>query len=137
MDRFYVEPEVAGSLGPATDLDTSTHPPVVRRLEYRMEGWLGDCLLESFPVFVVTEEARRAIEAAGLSGAAFDAVTITVSPDFMSAKAKDGALPAFAWLKPAKDGDVATAPDGRLLLSQRALDVLKPLGLANAEIEPA
>jgi hypothetical protein len=45
MKYFYVEPEVAGGLGERTVMDRSTHPPVVKRLHYQLEGWLGDAIL--------------------------------------------------------------------------------------------
>src|SRR3954454_10828086 len=59
---FALEPEVAGQLGDTTMLDTSVHPPVIQRLEYRFDGWLGDDLLESFPCFVVTERLANELK---------------------------------------------------------------------------
>ena len=53
MQYVYIEPEVAGGLGDHTVMDRSVHPPIVSKLHYQMEGWLGDALLESFPVFIV------------------------------------------------------------------------------------
>ena len=37
MKYVYVEPEVAGGLGQGTEMDTSVHPPVVRKLQYELE----------------------------------------------------------------------------------------------------
>lgn len=43
-----IEPEVAGSLGKETELDSSVFPPHVKKLHYEFDGWLGDDILESF-----------------------------------------------------------------------------------------
>jgi hypothetical protein len=51
----------------------------------------------------------------------------------------DHKLPPFAWLKvdgQAGRDDFGIAPDYRLVVSERVLDVLKPLGISNALIEP-
>lgn len=39
---FYLEPEVSGGLGDDAIMDTGVHPPVVTRLHYEFDGWLGD-----------------------------------------------------------------------------------------------
>lgn len=45
--KFYsLEPEVAGSLGPGTVMDTAVHPPRVHKLHYESDGWSGDDILE-------------------------------------------------------------------------------------------
>ncbi|MFY9957530.1 MAG: hypothetical protein WAK54_31075, partial [Bradyrhizobium sp.] len=49
----------------------------------------------------------------------------------------DKQLPKFVWLKAdgkPKFDDFATAPDGRLIVSARALEVLQGLGISNALI---
>jgi hypothetical protein len=56
---YLIEPEIAGGLGDHTEIDTEVRPPVVKSLEYRLEGWLGDELLESFPCFIVTSLLRK------------------------------------------------------------------------------
>ncbi|MFY9952572.1 MAG: hypothetical protein WAK54_05070, partial [Bradyrhizobium sp.] len=74
MEYFFVEPEVAGGLGPLTVMDTTTHPPIVSKLHYHFDGWLGNVLLETFPCFIVTDGARQALQAIGATGAKFDEV---------------------------------------------------------------
>lgn len=61
---YYVEPEVAGELGPGSVVDSSVHPPVVSRLEYVFTDWLGDCIVETFPCYIVTADAADSINAA-------------------------------------------------------------------------
>lgn len=55
--KFYVlEPEVAGGWGgDGTVVDREFHPPIVSRLVYEFDGWLGDDLVTTFPpVYIVT-----------------------------------------------------------------------------------
>jgi hypothetical protein len=136
MAFSYVEPEVSGSLGPNTDLDSSVHPPIVKRLEFQFDGWLGDCLLESFPCFVITEPAKVAVENSGFSGVLFDDLAVSKSDQFDELYPDKG-LPKFFWMKAvgrSGQDDFGLAKDFRLVLSDRALDVLRPLGLEQALI---
>lgn len=137
MPYFIVEPEVAGGLGDRTEMDRSVHPPVVTRLHYQFDGWLGDALVESFPAFIVTEAASEALIAAGLTGVEFSEAEIATTETFREFyPGRD--LPSFVWLKPvgqAARDDFGTAADGRLVVSQRALDVLRECGLDHAVVE--
>lgn len=89
-----LEPEVAGGLGPGTDIDRSTHPPVVRHLNYEVDGWLGDDLLETFPCFVVTARLAGALAASKLSGFQLSLAEVTRSERFDELH-PDMVLPAF------------------------------------------
>jgi hypothetical protein len=138
MRYFYVEPEVAGSFGEDAIVDRSVHPPVVSYLQYEMDGWLGDALLEKFPIFIVTEEAKRNLLKSGVTGADFATADVTTSEQFRELY-PDRDVPPFVWLKPngkAGQDDFGIAPDGRLVASDRALDVLRKFGIENALIEP-
>lgn len=138
MEYFYVEPEVSGGLGANTVMDRSVHPPIVDRLHYQFDGWLGDVLLESFPSFIVTDEARAMLQEAGATGARFGDVEITTSDQFRELY-PNKQLPRFVWLQivgKAGHDDFGIAADGRLVVSDRTLDVLKGLGLSNALIGP-
>jgi hypothetical protein len=136
MNFFYIEPEVAGGLGDKTVMDRRTHPPIVSKLHYHFDGWLGDALLESFPCFIVTEEARRSIEETRLTGARFDQVEVTTSEQFEELY-PTLRLPKFQWLRvegKVGEDDFGLAPDARLVVSERALDVLREVGLSHAEV---
>lgn len=138
MKYYYVEPEVAGELGDRTIMDRSVHPPIVNRLHYQFKGWLGDALLESFPAFIVTEEAKQGLVDMGALGANFDEMEVTTSAQFEELY-PNRELPAFVWLKPeGKPGqdDIGTVADGRLVVSRRALDMLSCLGISHALVEP-
>jgi len=137
MRYFYVEPEVAGELGERTKMDCSVHPPIVKGLHYQFEGWLGDAILESFPAFIVTEEAKESLLAMGATGATFDDVDVTITDQFEELY-PNRKLPPFTWLKPegkAGQDDIGAAADGRIVVSQRVLEVLCNLGIPNALVE--
>lgn len=138
MAYYQVEPEVAGELGPHSVVDTSVHPPVVSRLEYVFTDWLGDCILETFPCYIVTDDAAAAISAAGLTGVAFDDVTVSLSDEAEELIDRD--LPAWKWLKVTGQPlatDFAISDDHRLVISDRARDILAQGGISNADIEEA
>ena len=138
MKSYIVEPEVAGTLGERTVLDNATHPRTVNRLHYQFEGWLGDVLLESYPAFIITDQVREALLEMEASGVGFGEVEVTTTKGFTELY-PDRVLPKFVWLKPSGQvgrDDFATAGDGRLILSQRVVNLLNKLGLSNALVEP-
>jgi hypothetical protein len=139
-NHYTVEPEVAGGWGENTVADVTVHPPRVSRLHYRFDGWLGDVVVESSPCYIVTEEARRNIEDIRATGVRFDQAEITTSEEFEETH-PGLRLPKFVWMKidglaGKDDFGIAPAPDFRLVVSQRILDMLNRLGLAHALIEP-
>ena len=112
-------------------------PPVIKSLEYRLEGWLGDELLESFPCFIVTEALAERIRDSKLSGFSLARVTVATSPEFEEIYTKSS-LPDFFWLKiegQAEVDDFGLTPDFRLLASQRAMDTLSEAQINHADIE--
>ncbi|WP_137933965.1 hypothetical protein [Mesorhizobium comanense] len=138
MKFFYLEPEVSGSIGDNSVMDSNVHPPLVTRLNYEFDGWMGDVMVESFPCYLVTEEAKGKILNEGFSGVAFDKVEVTTSELFDEMQ-PDQKLPPFAWLRVngrAGQDDFGIANDYRLVVSDRVLNALKPLGISNALIEP-
>lgn len=137
MKYFYLEPEVSGGLGDDTVMDTDVHPPVVSRLNYEFDGWLGDVIVTSFPCYLVTEDAREKILENGFSGARFDKVEVTTSELFEEMQ-PDLELPPFVWLKvdgEAGHNDFGLAKDHRLVVSESVLDALRPFGISHALIE--
>jgi len=136
MKWFYIEPEVAGGLGKNTVMNRNIHPPIVSKLHYHFDGWLGDVLLESFPCFIVTQLAREKLESARITGVRFDEVEVTSSDEFQELY-PNRQLPQFVWLRideKAGQDDFGTAPDGRLAISERALSILRGLGVSQAVV---
>lgn len=135
---YYLEPEVSGGFGENIILDASVHPPLVARLHYEFDGWLGDSMVASFPCYLVTEDVAEKILKSEFSGVTFDKVEVTTSELFEEMQ-PDQKLPPFVWLKVNGGGgrdDFGIAKDLRLVVSERVLDALKPLGISNALIEP-
>ena len=133
-DYYAIEPEVAGGWGERTVSDVSVHPPLVTRLHYEFEGWLGDVLLESFPCFIVTELARDSINRLDPTGANFGDVEVTTSEEFEELH-PNTVLPRFHWLQirgKAGQADFGLTHDSRLVVSERILRALRSLGLSHA-----
>lgn len=95
-------------------------------------------ILESFPCFIVTTEAGNVLIELGATGIELDRVEITTSDMFKELN-PDKILPSFVWMRvlgKAGRDDFGISEDYRLVVSQRALNALKPLGVSNALVEP-
>jgi hypothetical protein len=137
MRYFLLSPEVAAmGLGKNTQLDRSVHPPIITHLHYDFDVWLGDDLLECFPCFVSTRRLANAISEARLTGLEFGPVEITTSGLFRDLY-PDSNLPEFLWLKvQGKSGkdDFGLDKDGRLVVSEHALHILKNKNLEHCDV---
>lgn len=141
MDFFVLHPEVAGGLGAGSELDTSVHPPHVTRLDYEFADWFGDALLESFPVFVIKRAVGEELLAAGYTGAELASVQISVTVEAQERMTISGItqLPEFRWFKvfgKAGADDFGLLPDATLVVSDRALAMLRAAGIQHCEVEP-
>jgi len=139
MQSFYaIEPEVAGGLGEHAIFDRSIHPPLISRLHYKFDGWLGDQIVASFPVFMVTEPLAGKIQSAGLKGFELADAEISVSPEFEDFH-PGFKLPPFRWLKPtgvAGRDDFGLGSDHRLVVSKKALDLIVSTKPRALDVEP-
>lgn len=136
MKFFALDPEVAGELGKNTVMDNSVHPPKVSRLHYELDAWLGDDLIQSFPCYLATERLRRKLETASVNGVAFAPVEFSLSANFKE-RHPSKVVPSFAWLKItgcASKDDFGVEADGRLVVSERALELIKQLTLKHCDI---
>jgi hypothetical protein len=140
MSIFYsIYPEVPGGLGEETILDRSIHPPMVTFLHFKFDGWLGGDLITTFPCYLVSENLSKALCSGNLSG--FEVtdkdLKITISEQFRELY-PDRNIPKFYRLKivgKAKENDFGLDEGNKLIISQRALDVLKKFSLSDSEIE--
>lgn len=141
MQFWKLEPEVAAELGDRTDLDTSTHPPKVAHLHLRFAGWLGDDLIECFPCFAVTDRLAQAISAAHLTGCRAATLEMSIA-DELTERQPEAVLPVFRWLiieqssSSSTQADFSTDSGHNLVVSERALQVLRAFHLDHCEIEP-
>ena len=137
MPYYYLEPEVAGSWGGNTEVDTSVHPPAVSKLHYEFEGWLGDDLLTSFPSYIVSEKLKDKLSTASITGYKFDSVEITKSEQFDQVSSEQ-TLPNFYWLRVTGEAgidDFGITDDYRLVVSEAVLHILQTCNVEHCEIE--
>lgn len=135
--KYYIlEPEVAGGFGENTIVDTSVHPPIVSKLHYKFDGWLGDCLLETFPCFIFTSEVAEEIKDNNLTGITFSSLETSLSDTFIEIYGNKS-LPTFLWGKLDKnqDDDFYINSDNELVVSLKALEILEKHQLSNCEKE--
>jgi hypothetical protein len=137
MDRFIVEPLVAGQLGDGTVMDTSTHPPVVSALEYELDGPTDEDVIESFPVFLVSEEMADRLLRADLRG--FDLADASVVPSRAYLEMY-GDVPHkhYRWLRPSPDPSPDSWVDEkyRLNVSPRMMRIMEQGNIRNAHVTP-
>lgn len=137
MSYTYLEPEVAGSLGKDTQMDASIHPPLVKKLHYEFDGWLGDDILEAFPCFIVTAKLRTGIENNRLTGVSFLELKATTSDTFKELHPNKKLAP-FYWMKingQAGIEDFGLAKDYRLVVSAKAFALLTQFKINEADLE--
>jgi hypothetical protein len=128
MKYFNLEAEVAGGFGPHSVTHEAPGELIVHRLHFIFDGWLGDEIVESTPCYLVTEDLANTISARGLTGASFDQAEIGCS-DIFKELYPGKSLPAFVWMKVCGTkmaDDFFFAGYGRLVVSERALEVIRP-----------
>jgi hypothetical protein len=136
MRYFELEPEVGGFFGPASVADVTKRPPIVSTFNYEFDTWLGDPILEALCAYIVTDDLKDRLTAAGASGISFGPVEITKS-DIFEGLQPDETLPAFSWLqvvgKPGSD-DFGLSENFMLVVSERILELLKQAGMKHCTI---
>lgn len=134
---FRLEPEVAGELVEGTVLDASASPPRVEAVHFEITEWLGDDLVTSFPVFLVSEELATELVEAGLGAFRVRQAAVTVS-DEAQELLEGRAVPTFRWLDvtgQAGVDDVGVTEQGELVVSEEVLELLQGGTLENCEVE--
>ena len=136
--EYTLRAEVAGGLGPQSVLDSSTNPPAVSKLHYDFVSWLGDDIVAAFPCSIVTEPLGKAIVDEELTGVELDEVIVTKNPHFERFFPDTAAvLPEWKWLRPTgepHDSDFWQDEQGILIVSERALKVMRKFSLENCRI---
>jgi hypothetical protein len=136
MIYFTLEPEVAGGFGPASSGDLRARPPRLATFNYEFDTWLGDPLLEAISCFIVTDVLKDRLIEARMSGVTFGDVEITKSGEFED-RYPQRVLPRFSWLQvrgQAGRDDFGLSAAGDLVVSERALTVLRSAGLKHCEV---
>ena len=138
--RFWkLTPEVPAELGDNTTMDTTVHPPVVSSLHLMFVGWLGSEFIECFPIYAATRELAGDLEKAGLTGFQVADLEMTLDEQFQEMY-PDRQLPAFVWLKiggGARSDDFGMDTDHKVVVSDKALAVLRSRKMPNCDVQPA
>lgn len=133
-DFYLLEPEVAGEPGAGSLWDASVHPPIVKKLELSLSGWLGDDLLECFPCFIVSARLASGLTPLLNTTAVFEKIRVLKSEQFLELY-PDRDLPDFYWLRFSAGKDLFLSEDGRLAVSARVMDILRQFNINNATVE--
>jgi hypothetical protein len=137
MKYFILDPEVAGSLGPRSVVNTTVHPPTVTKLHFVVDAWLGDDIVQSFPCYLVTEELKSRLKAITPSGLEFASAEITPADNFEELN-RGRKLPKLSWMKvigsPGSD-DLGLTSDARLVVSERILGEMRHLQIDRCEVK--
>ncbi len=135
MQFYVIESEVAGGWGDNIVVDRSVDPVRVERLHYQFDGWLGDELLTTHPVYICTARVGAALEAAGFSGFRLADLEISCSSQFKELY-PDRTLPSFRWLQVTGSAELDDfgLRTGHLVVSDRALSCLRGFTLAQARV---
>ena len=150
MNYYYLDPETPGEVGELTDLDASFHPPIATKLQCEFHIWPCDAILEFFPCWITTVLAMKHIQLSRLTGVSFAQVEVTKYGE-LELLTPYKRLPQFMWMKvegtPGIDDFGVKKPhkihgykksdyhEYMLVVSGRALDLLRRLGISHATIE--
>jgi hypothetical protein len=139
MAYVYFLPEIAGEHGEHSVFDRSKTPFEVTKLHYVFSSWLGDAFVKGyFRCYILTAPAAAALQAGGMSGIHVADAEISTDLEYDNAY-PNHPLPPFVWLqivgKPGQD-DFGMARNHHLVLSERALQILYPFGIAHAHMAP-
>lgn len=135
--KFYtIAPEVSGGWGRGTVVDTSTSPPNVLHLDYCFDDIPRDCIVTSFPCFIVTRKVAGILSSRGISGISFEEIDTTVSGTFVDLNGTTRPPEFVRLLINGQHGisDFWLDNDFQLVVSQTALDILIANGLSEAEV---
>jgi hypothetical protein len=139
MNYFVLVPEVAGRFGANTVfVDEVARPPLVEKLHYEFDGWLGDPIVETIGCYIVTEPLRDRISALNPTGVRFAEVEVSRSDEFVG-RHPDRTLPPFAWLQITgvagqDDFGYTTTHGASIVVSSRILDILSAFGMPHCAV---
>ncbi|WP_165824445.1 hypothetical protein [Tsukamurella pulmonis] len=135
--------EVAGGWGEDTAVDATVHPPIVEYLDYEVQGWLGDDLITSFPVHLVSPRLLEAMQRAGLRGFSeqpSSKYTISIDEQLLLLEGEDvknSYVLEFKWISVGEglDPDLFLTEGFLLGLSDKAWQVISDFNVSNGVVE--
>lgn len=135
-----LQSDVPDENGEHMQLDTSVHPPRIIHLHLTLDNWDGDEIIESFPVYVVTDRLGKALSNAGLSSFTLRNAEITLAPEEQAVLDRHGIseLPNFQWLDvtgTAGRDALGITDRVQLVVSDSALAVLQQFRMEHCLVE--
>lgn len=132
---YVLEPLVAGELGDGTRLDPSTHPPAVDVVDFVLDAPAEDDLIESFPVYLVSEHIAELLSRAGLGGFTLEGARVSPSREYVEVYG-DRPHKEYRWLRLrfSPDADCWLDNEHRLCVSERMMAVLSQGVLAGCDV---
>ena len=137
MTFFKIEPEVSVYMGEMTTYDKSTTPWEIKELHLEFEGWLGNDIVTSSPVFCISSNLKEGLESSSFSGViGFDTIKITKSENFLELY-PNKKLPDFFLLRinGIYKKDDFSIHDGDLIISEEVLKLLNKYNISEALIK--
>lgn len=133
--EYILQPEVSGELGEKSELKTEVFPPQIIKLHFIFKTWLGDDLIECFPVYLVSERLKKAIEESNIEGYYFSDFEQS-SDESMSKLQSISSAPVFFWFNFEKGNkDFHINDNNQLVVSERVFKLLKEFNLNYCDIE--
>ncbi|MEL6560188.1 MAG: hypothetical protein AAFQ94_18510 [Bacteroidota bacterium] len=137
MKFFKIEPEVSVYIGEMTIYDKRKIPWKIKELHLEFEGWLGDDIVTSSPVFCISNNLKEGLEESSFSGIiGFDTIKITKSENFLELY-PNKKLPDFFLLRinGVYKKDDFSIHDGDLIISEEVLKLLNKYNISEALIK--
>lgn len=123
MIYYVAKPQVAGELGPLTEILT-VYPTTVGKMQYCFDQWPSDDLVEAHPCFAVREELRAALVAIEATGVNWSECLVGKTDNFES-EVED--IPPYFRLEPVGKlyhDDFSLNTEHQLVISERVVRVL-------------
>lgn len=138
VDYYLLSPEAAASSENTSVIDTAARPPIVHQLHCLIgDDWQGDELLACYPTFVITARLAEVLLRAGLGSFEIREARISFTAEVV--RQLDGRMPPiFRQLEVtgiAGRADLGLTPEGELVVSRRAADLLRIGELRNCYAE--
>jgi len=139
MIFYKVRPEVPAAIGKNSVIERQPGVPMkIRKLHLVFEGWLGGDIMETSPVFYVTERLKNELSESTFSGITeFSLIEDVTKSDKFLELYPDKDLPKLFSIKitgvPYKDD--FSIDKGYLVISKRVKQFLTGFNLSDSEIE--
>lgn len=85
-------------MGEHTVIDNSIYPPKIQKLHINVEDWMGDNIMEKFPVYIITERLKKGLQTTDFKGFKINNLELTTDEYFFEHYQLKKEIPKFYWL---------------------------------------